>query len=184
MFYGLSHREEDFYKDNLYKFLAFAPCTIAPKDGPEEKWTDSLFKFPSIGVYNEYGPNWRESKKKIKTQLGSEALGVASCGWCKPVGCNSEIHWWQNTYSGRFQEFAPNWMEGEREMPLIPLDSIDKVPISMLVGTRDLTCPKKQARWARDVIGAAVTHYQELQGFSHVSFWTANDDWFVDLVVS
>ena len=33
MFYGLAHRHDDFYADNLHKFLAFAPCTVCPKDG-------------------------------------------------------------------------------------------------------------------------------------------------------
>ena len=36
MFYALAHLEEEFFVDNMYKFLAFAPCTICPKNGPEE----------------------------------------------------------------------------------------------------------------------------------------------------
>ena len=55
------------------------------------------------------------------------------------------MHWWQNTYTDRFQEFAPNYSEGERETALIDLASIDKVPISMFVGTADGTCPYARA---------------------------------------
>ena len=60
MFYALAHLEEEFFVDNMYKFLAFAPCTICPKNGPEEKWQDTLFQYPSIGVYEMYGPGWDE----------------------------------------------------------------------------------------------------------------------------
>ena len=43
MFYALAHREEDDLVDNLYKFLAFAPCTICPVNGPESYWDETLF---------------------------------------------------------------------------------------------------------------------------------------------
>ena len=45
----------------------------------------------------------------------------------------------------RFQEYAPNYMQGERETALIDIGSIDKIPISMLVGTADETCPYDRA---------------------------------------
>ena len=61
--------------------------------------------------------------------------------WCQPMAVQSEIHWWQNTYTNRFQEFAPEYDQGKRHAPLIDLAGIDKVPISMLVGTADMTCP-------------------------------------------
>ena len=38
MFYGLVHLEEEFFVDNLYKFVAMSPCTIAPKDGSDKYW--------------------------------------------------------------------------------------------------------------------------------------------------
>ena len=70
MFYALAHLEEEFFVDNMYKFLAFAPCTICPKNGPEEKWQDTLFQYPSIGVYEMYGPGWDEDYKKVCRKLG------------------------------------------------------------------------------------------------------------------
>ena len=75
MFYGLAHREEDFYADNLYKFLAFAPCTICPPSGSESYWEDTLFKYPSVGVYDMYGPNWPVHRRKICKELSEEACG-------------------------------------------------------------------------------------------------------------
>ena len=83
MFYGLAKREEDFYADNLWKFVALAPCTICPKDGPESKWDDTLFQFPSIGVYEMYGPNyWDDDFLKVCYNLGEQACTYASCRWC------------------------------------------------------------------------------------------------------
>mmetsp|Transcript_25766 Transcript_25766/g.32070 ORF Transcript_25766/g.32070 Transcript_25766/m.32070 type:complete len:117 (+) Transcript_25766:252-602(+) len=115
MFYGLAHREEDFYKDNLYKFLAFAPCTICPPDGPESYYEDTLYSIPSVGVHDLYGPHWPRDFAKICSELGREACLYADCVTCKPVAVQAETHWWQNTYMDRFQEYAPNYMAGERE---------------------------------------------------------------------
>ena len=43
MFYSLAHLEEDFFVDNLHKFVAFAPCTINTKDGPESYYENTLY---------------------------------------------------------------------------------------------------------------------------------------------
>ena len=78
MFYALAHLEDSFFVDNLYKFLAFAPCTISPKDGPESYWLDNLYDFQSIGVYGLYGDSarWDEDKAKICSQLSEEACSM------------------------------------------------------------------------------------------------------------
>ena len=55
MFYALAHREEEFFADNLHKFIALAPCTVCPEQGPESYWEDVLYTLPEIGVYNLYG---------------------------------------------------------------------------------------------------------------------------------
>ena len=68
------------------------------------------------------------------------------------MSVQSETHWWQNTYTDRFQEFAPNYMAGDRETDLIDLGSIDKIPISMLVGTSDKTCPDRKNNLERENI--------------------------------
>ena len=184
MFYGLAKHEEDFFADNLYKFVAFAPCTICPEDGPESKWEDTLFSFPSIGVYDLYGPHWDRDHTTICNQLGQQACDYATCDWCQPMSVQSESHWWQNTYADRFQEYAPNWEDGERETALIDLSSINKVPISMLVGTADMTCPYDRAVETAGIIGDMVVHFESIEGEDHGYFGSANDDWFMNLVIS
>ena len=83
MFYGLAHREEDFYADNLYKFVALAPCTICPESGPESYWDETLFAMPSIGVYDLYGPNfWDSEYQEVCDELGQDACDYVSCWDC------------------------------------------------------------------------------------------------------
>lgn len=59
MFYALAHLEEKFFVNNLYKFIALAPCILFSQgDVPETYYYESIYKFPEIGIYNLYGPNW------------------------------------------------------------------------------------------------------------------------------
>ena len=116
--------------------------------------------------------------------LGDDAKEYASCDWCEPEGVQSEMHWWQNTYTNRFQEFAPNYGSGERETDLIDIASIDKVPISMMSGTEDVTCPYSRALETAEIIGDAVVHFESIEGEDHGYFGGANDEWFMNLVIS
>ena len=75
-------------------------------------------------------------------------------------------------------------MEGDRETDLIDLGSIDKIPISMLVGTSDKTCPYFEALKTKEAIGSAVVHFQTIIGEDHGYFGSANDEWFMNLVIS
>mmetsp|Transcript_14456 Transcript_14456/g.19596 ORF Transcript_14456/g.19596 Transcript_14456/m.19596 type:complete len:163 (+) Transcript_14456:274-762(+) len=84
MFYALAHLEESFLVDNLYKFVALAPCTICPPDGPESYYEDSLYEMPSIGVYDLYGPHWRRNYKKV-CKLSDDACDYGNCSDCEPM---------------------------------------------------------------------------------------------------
>ena len=98
------------------------------------------------------------------------------------MSIQSSLHWQQNTYTGRFQEFAPNYLDGERETDLVDIGSIDKVPIAMLVGKDDVTCPYSQAVITANIIGDMVTHFESIEGADHMYFSRANDKYFMDLV--
>ena len=99
------------------------------------------------------------------------------------MSVTSEIHWWQNAYTDRFQEYAPNYTDGDRITELIPIDTISQVPIAMLAGTRDNTCTIEVAREAADTIGNAVELFETFNRRGHGYFWTANDDCFVSHIV-
>lgn len=82
MFYALAHLEEDFLVDNLYKFVAFAPCTICPTDKPESYYDDGLYAYTSVGVYDLYGPHWKKEYKKVCKELGDDACDFGACDDC------------------------------------------------------------------------------------------------------
>ena len=84
----------------------------------------------------------------------------------------------------RFQEYAPNYLKGEKETALIDIGSIDKVPIAMLVGTSDETCPYDRAVETAKIIGDMVVHFESIEGQDHMYFGSANDEWFMNLVKS
>ena len=84
MFYALAHREEEFFADNLHKFIALAPCTICPKQGPESYWEDVLYTLPEIDVYSLYGN--RSKHQSVCEEKGDEACAYARrCLSCQSV---------------------------------------------------------------------------------------------------
>ena len=85
MFYALAHLEESFFVDNLYKLIAFAPCFVNPPWTDESYYEQSLYKLNSIGVYDEYGPNWEEEHKRICDELGEIGCDYLSCTNCQPM---------------------------------------------------------------------------------------------------
>ena len=96
----------------------------------------------------------------------------------------SSIHWTQNSYTNRFQEYIPleDYLAGHRESDLIDIAGIDKVPIAMFSGTSDVTCPYARAKIAADVIGPAVTHFESIEGADHMYFSYANSEWFMGVL--
>lgn len=87
MFYGLAHREEEFFAESIHKFLAMAPCTVAETeaDVPESYFTDNLFQYPSIGVYWLGGTNYEENATKVCEQFSEDACDDASISDNEPV---------------------------------------------------------------------------------------------------
>lgn len=84
----------------------------------------------------------------------------------------------------RFQEYAPRYLEGERETALIDKSSIGKIPIAMLVGVDDQVCLHSQAEEDAKAIGDAVVHFESVEGADHAYFGHANDEYFMNLVKS
>jgi len=73
MFYALAH-QDDWFSENLYKYLAFAPCTISPADGTEEYWLGHLYQIQDLGIHSLYGhgERWATDYERICTELGTE----------------------------------------------------------------------------------------------------------------
>ena len=139
-----------------------------------------------MGVTNLYGPEWTENYEMICTELGDDACQLFSCGgWvCEPTGVKNGIHWMQNTFVGRMQEYAPNYFEGEREAPIVDLASIDKVPISLIPGTEDKLATYKQALETADIIGRDMVNVLPMQGWDHAAFSFVADEQFMGMLMS
>lgn len=54
----------------------------------------------------------------------------------------------------------------------------------MLVGTADNTCPYARAVETAKIIGDMVVHFESIEGEDHGYFGSANDEWFMNLVIS
>ena len=66
---------------------------------------------------------------------------------------------------------------------LIPIESIDKVPIAMIASTEDPTCPYKTAEHMRDVIPSVVS-FDTMEGKDHTYYGYASDELFMSHVIS
>lgn len=142
-----------------------------------------------MGIYNVGGPDWDANLKK-----GCDAFGD---GWCQyftafkggvgggdgqTFSVQDQMHWDFNFIQNRFQEWAPNYTTGEVIAPLIPIESIDKVPISMIASTRDQICPYPTAEHMRDVI-PAVQSFTTMEDRDHFYYAYASDQTFMDAVI-
>ena len=87
-------------------------------------------------MYSFHGPNWDEDLKTIcdfSTVLCKYYSGNSGQG----QSVKSEQHWVMNGLTDRFQEFAPNWLDGETEMPLVDVSQIKTVPMAFFTATND-----------------------------------------------
>lgn len=136
MFYGLSKYEEEFYADSLLKFAAFAPC-IRFKQDDKKVWERSIFRYDNLGIYHEGGVDQIENITKICTHIPRNCKQAGEWIIMQPSSVQSTLHYAQCAIEKRFQEYSPTYEQGDTQTDLIPLDSIDKVPIAMWVGEAD-----------------------------------------------
>ena len=167
MFYGLATMEEEFLADNLFTFAAIDPCTIDVSEG-DALYEEGLFHFDEYGIYVFGGPNWSEDRKTICDNFSQEVCDYAdSTSGGEPVSLKTNVHWAQNTIQYRFQEYAPDYMEGKTHTKLYDLSSIKKVPISIWSGELDVTCSNWEARNTKEIIGERVTHFRTVRAADH-----------------
>ena len=184
MFYGLAHLESSFHAENVYKVVQLAPCFVPlldPNVFNVESANATIMQYQSYGVYAFNGPNWERDLQTIcdnfpqeicdyyKTQTGYQGQAV-----------QSEKYWTMNGIVKRFQYFADEWLEGELETDMVPIENIRQVPIAMFTGTEDETCPRATALEYIPRIQSQTTRI-DVEGEGHGYFATkANSDWFME----
>ena len=182
MFYGLAKYEEEFYADSLLKFAAFAPCIRFAQD-KKRVWERSIFRYDNLGIYHEGGLDQWHNVKKICTHIPWNCKQALEWMPLQPSSVQSSLHYGQCSIEKRFQEYSPTYEQGDTQTDLIPLDTIDKVPIAMWVGEADQLCDLTQAEEIRDTIGDAVTFFKTIPDQGHLYFSHANSDEFVNEVI-
>lgn len=132
------------------------------------------------------GPNWNSHVKDICANMSES--------WCNSAKGNEHMEaqplksreWYtQITISDRYQEYDPLYDEREQVMPMISpgLDSIDTVPIHLVVGADDTHCSLEHAQRIQKEIGSAVRSLDTMEGFSHGTFGSATEKEYVDLIL-
>lgn len=83
-FYALAKLDEEFFANNVHKFVALAPCTMYNTGGaPESYYAEPMMRFPEVGVYSLYGPNWASDRVKVCDLAGQEVCdAVFGCEGC------------------------------------------------------------------------------------------------------
>ena len=149
MFYALAHIEESFLADSIIKATMIAPCSVstglADKDGNPDVagYEASEWHYLDMGIYNVGGPDWDANLKKgcdtfgdMWCQYFSAYKGGIGGGDGQTFSVQDQMHWDFNYIQNRFQEWAPDYIsKGIVEAPLIPIETIDKVPIAMIAST-------------------------------------------------
>ena len=63
------------------------------------------------------------------------------------------------------------------------LESIDKVPIHLIVGEKDMHCSLEHAQRIQSEIGSAVRSLDVMPGYEHGTFGSGTDAEYVNLVL-
>ena len=184
MFFGLTQLQHDYYADKLHKFIALAPCIYLNERGYND-YTYGIGALRNLGVWVMNGPNWEHDKKVICKYLGPSACMNAMVISGQPQPIRSREWYAQIAVEGRFQEYAPDYLYGERKQPLIGggLSELTEVPIHFIVGQDDSHCSLENAHRIAREIGPAVQSVSTIRGGTHLYFETSTDPRYVDLIV-
>ena len=168
----------------MNKFVALAPCIyFEPYTFVEYEFGYGAFRELGIPVFG--GPLF----KTTDLELVCSFMSPHWCDWVKnfdgePQPVKSREWYYQIAVEEKFQEWGKDYLRGQRETPMVSpgLDSITKVPIHLIVGTKDTHCSLDHAKRIQSEIGDAVKSLSPVEGFSHGSFESATGQDYVDLV--
>ena len=140
-----------------------------------------------LGINVIAGPNW-DSHVEVICENMSES-------WCKFANKRRKsepfplkfFEWsYQIAVTDRFLEYDPNFSTNQSyNTPLISpgLESINKVPIHILVGEKDTICSVNHAKKIANEIGPAVRSFDIIPGVRHNIVAMNSDKYIIDLVL-
>ena len=117
MFYGLIKKGKEI-SDNLHKYVALAPCTVAGESTIVHDYENTLFRLQDLGIYATYNtPSWNHDLKRACKELSLEYclnLQANTIGGAQTEGVQDALYWNYNSIQDRFQEWDPNYQQGEK----------------------------------------------------------------------
>jgi len=143
MHYSLAHDDANYFGQNLSKIVHLAPCFVpnAP-DIMKLYYTHTVAHFEEKGIYAINGPNWETDLQNICDEFGSIICKYfTGRSGSQGQSVKSEQYWIMNGLVDRFQEFADNWLDGDKETTEIDVSKIDTVPMTFFSGSLDAVCP-------------------------------------------
>ena len=167
MFYGLGTMQDTYYKHKLARFIAISPC---------------VFLADELKVLFGY--------KRLVALFG--LLKIFGIHYVLPMSFKEDIqsllifvYYYQLLIEDRYQEPVPlyQYAAGIRRSKEIKLSSIDKVPVSLIVGGNDNVCSAFGASRVFEELGNPSMHSIEiLSGKDHFYFGKATSTEYLDLL--
>ena len=159
MWYALAKRQ-DYFAERVHRFVPLASCIIPYMYAGLTSYDEIVSFFLTAdakGIYNLFGDD--ESSDTF-WGLACDLIGGLWClvpeelpDWSfTQVYANSAsafFYYAQVFLEQRFQEpqSLEKYARGDRVTPLVPLENIDRVPVTIIHGASDSRCPIHMAEW-------------------------------------
>lgn len=163
-FYALAHSKQA--SKYVSQMVALSPCFIGSFDGLVSDLDENIYRllasvFSIFDIHSVLGPDWPEQLGEVcylrgddsdeckflsDIEVGPSAQGDSIFGY-REVGIKHAFHMMQNTIMGRFQEYSNYFYLGSifTKQDLVPLESIEGVPIRFMYMLNDEVCFRELA---------------------------------------
>lgn len=136
------------------------------------------------GVYAQKGPNW--DVDEICAEANAEVCAGAQ--WTdtipyEPLGYKLWDHANQISVSGLYQSYVSDWSDTQQVGELYDLESIVSVPISLVVGENDSTCPASDAADFAERL-STLQNNLTIVGGDHMTFLAENTKGYTNMLIS
>ena len=166
MFWGLSYMEKEYFADRLEKFIALAPCVYFNR--PPYTYDEVVQMFSK--KFNE------DKEYHFDTLLG------------QPIPANNLLYNYQVSLEKRFQHFIPfeDYFNGKKESELVGLQKIDRVPLTLIAGSKDDLCNMDSLEdlYFKDLRAHNNKKLRIIEGAGHAYFALATGNFVKEIIAS
>ena len=142
---GLARQEESYFASRVDKAILLAPCLYPAQAAPVEFYNAVFPELYRLGVYNAFDKDWATKVTRVCSNSNETACSFVRDGLMVAEGTSIHAldHFYQIAVTDRFQGYIPDFgaERVSREGALLPIGTIDKVPIQLVVFENDEVCP-------------------------------------------